>query len=58
MTTAHDFEFTTLKGEPLPMNSFEGKAVLVGRGGEALAAFSPRTLPTDPKIRSAIEAAH
>ena len=29
MTTAHDFEFTTITGEPLPMKSFEGKAVLV-----------------------------
>lgn len=157
MTTAHDFEFTTIKGEPLPMKSFEGKAVLVvnvaskcgltpqyqglealytemkdkglvvlgvpcnqflgqepgseeeiaefcsltygvdfpmtskekvqcsnahpfykwmreqlgkdakpswnfhkllvGKGGEALAAFSPRTLPSDPKVCSAIEAA-
>ena len=29
MTTAHDFEFTSITGEPLPMKSFEGKAVLV-----------------------------
>jgi glutathione peroxidase len=29
MTTAHDFSFTSLAGEPLPLSSFDGKAVLV-----------------------------
>jgi glutathione peroxidase len=29
MTTAHDFEFTSIKGEPLPMKAFAGKPVLV-----------------------------
>lgn len=27
--TAHDFAFTSIDGEPLPMNGFAGKAVLV-----------------------------
>ncbi|MEZ5937073.1 MAG: glutathione peroxidase [Hyphomonadaceae bacterium] len=29
MTTAHDFEFTSIRGEPLPMSQFAGKVVLV-----------------------------
>ena len=29
MTTAHDFTFTGIDGEPLPLSSFSGKAVLV-----------------------------
>ncbi len=29
MTTAHDFSFTSLAGDPLPLSSFDGKAVLV-----------------------------
>jgi glutathione peroxidase len=29
MTTAHDFSFTGIDGEPLPLSTFEGKAVLV-----------------------------
>jgi glutathione peroxidase len=29
MTTAHDFDFTSIKGEPLPMKTFDGKVVLV-----------------------------
>ena len=28
-TTAHEFEFVSIEGEPLPMTAFEGKAVLV-----------------------------
>ena len=28
-TTAHDFAFTAIEGEPLPMTSFEGKALMV-----------------------------
>ncbi len=28
-TNAHDFDFTSIDGEPLPMSTFEGKAVLV-----------------------------
>jgi glutathione peroxidase len=31
--------------------------LLVGRNGEAIAAFHPRTEPSDPKLRAAIEAA-
>lgn len=27
--TAHDFEFTSIEGEPLPLSRFKGKAVLV-----------------------------
>ena len=27
--TAHDFEFTSIDGKPLPLSSFDGKAVLV-----------------------------
>jgi len=29
VATAHDFDFTTLDGKPLPLKSFAGKAVLV-----------------------------
>ncbi len=29
MTTAHDFSFTSLAGDPLPLSNFDGKAVLV-----------------------------
>jgi glutathione peroxidase len=29
MTTAHDFMFRTIEGDPLPMTTFKGKAVLV-----------------------------
>jgi glutathione peroxidase len=29
MPTAHDFDFTAIDGKPLPMKSFDGKAVLV-----------------------------
>ena len=29
MTTAHDFTFTGIDGEPLPLSSFSGKTVLV-----------------------------
>jgi glutathione peroxidase len=29
MTTAYDFSFTALTGEPLPLDQFKGKAVLV-----------------------------
>jgi len=29
MATAHDFTFTGIDGEPLPLSKFEGKAVLV-----------------------------
>ncbi|HEY2051289.1 MAG TPA: glutathione peroxidase, partial [Caulobacteraceae bacterium] len=29
MTTAHDFTFTGIDGEPLPLSGFSGKAVLV-----------------------------
>ncbi len=29
MTTAHDFTFRSIDGEPLPLSSFRGKAVLV-----------------------------
>jgi glutathione peroxidase len=29
MTTAHDFKFSTIDGEPLPMSKFKGKAVLI-----------------------------
>jgi len=28
-TNAHDFEFTSIEGDPLPMSTFDGKAVLV-----------------------------
>lgn len=28
-TSAHAFEFTSIEGEPLPLESFEGKAVLI-----------------------------
>ena len=29
MTTAHDFSFTSIKGEPLPLSQFKGHPVLV-----------------------------
>ncbi|MBI1214079.1 MAG: glutathione peroxidase [Alphaproteobacteria bacterium] len=29
MTNAHSFSFTSIEGQPLPMSSFKGKAVLV-----------------------------
>ena len=29
MTTAHDFSFTSIKGEPLPLKSFSGHPVLI-----------------------------
>ena len=29
MPTAHDFDFTSIDGKPLPMKGFDGKAVLV-----------------------------
>ena len=29
MTTAHDFTFRSIDGEPLPLSEFKGKAILV-----------------------------
>ena len=29
MATAHDFDFTSIDGQPLPLKAFDGKAVLV-----------------------------
>lgn len=45
----------TLGPAAVPVWNFH--KILVGKGGEALAAFGPRTEPTDPEIEAAIAAA-
>jgi glutathione peroxidase len=45
----------TLGPPAVPVWNFH--KILVGKGGEALAAFGPRTEPTDPEIEAAIAAA-
>ena len=43
-------------GEPaVPVWNFH--KILVGKGGEAIRAFGPRTDPLDPEIKAAVEAA-
>lgn len=40
-TTAHDFSFTAIEGEPLPLSQFKGKAVLVVNTA-SLCGFTPQ----------------
>lgn len=41
MTTAHDFDFTSIEGKPLPMKSFKGRAVLLVNTASAC-GFTPQ----------------